>query len=91
LPKGVLAAQLIHAAGSSSDRHPDGTYVVALAVEDELQLYALADKLTEHEIAHALVVEADAPYEGQAMALGIEPVEDRTAVRKVVSSLPLIS
>jgi hypothetical protein len=36
-------------------------------------------------IAHTLISECD----GEPMAIGIEPTQDRTAIRKAVSALPL--
>lgn len=90
LPLGHLAAQVAHAAGSGSERHPPETHVVVLAVKNEAELREVAGRLAGHGIGHTLVEESDAPYEGQAMSIGIELVEDRTAVRKEVSSLPLL-
>jgi hypothetical protein len=40
-------------------------------------------------IATHLIVESDAPYSGQAMALGIEPT-DRKLLKKHLSNLPLL-
>ena len=90
LPLGVLAAQVVHATGSSSDRHPPGTYVVELAAGGEQHLEQIAEMLQAHGIPHERVVESDEPYSGQTMALGVEPVYDRSGVRKVLSSLPLL-
>lgn len=90
LPLGVLAAQVIHATGVSTDRHPPGTYVVALAALNERHLIQIADALSLYEIAHHKVIESDRPYTDQLMALGLEPVCDRAVIRKVLSSLPLL-
>jgi hypothetical protein len=46
LPKGIQAAQVIHAAGESSPGSlPDGTYAIALSVPDERALAREAERL----------------------------------------------
>lgn len=85
LPLGVMAAQVAHAAGSQA-RHPPEAHVVVLAVDSESSLRALAGRLP----GAYLVVESDPPYADQAMAIGCPLVIDRTAIRKEVSSLPLL-
>lgn len=46
LPKGIQAAQVIHAAGESSPGGlPDGTYAIALSVPDEPALAREAERL----------------------------------------------
>lgn len=57
---------------------------------DEAALRQLAEALGQHDLAHTLIVEEDGPYAGQAMALGIRPSVDRSAIRKVTSALPLV-
>jgi hypothetical protein len=90
LPTGVQAAQLIHAAGQSSPGNlPPGTYAVALTVPDEAALRALADDLGAAGLPRHLVVEDDAPYSGQAMALGIAP-GDRKRLKPYLSRYPLL-
>jgi hypothetical protein len=90
----VQVAQTAHAAGESVPEHqaplPDGTIVVALSVPDEGTLLRIAQALGERSLTYKLIEEADGPYAGQAMALGIRPARDRSAIRKVVSSLPLV-
>lgn len=88
LPHGTQVAQTAHAASEASGYPP--TIVVALVVPDELALRRIADALGERSLTHKLIVEDAGPYAGQAMALGIEPSADRTAIRKVVSALPLV-
>lgn len=90
LPPGIQAAQLIHAAGQSSPGNlPDGTYAVALTVPDEAALRALAADLKLAGLPRRLVVEADAPYTGQAMALGIPPCARRT-LKPFLARYPLL-
>ena len=90
LPVGIQAAQLIHAAGQSSPGNlPPGTYAVALTVPNEAELIRLASLLEREGLPRQLIIEADAPYTGQAMALGIEP-GDRRALKKFLSKYPLL-
>lgn len=88
LPLGVIAAQVIHAAGESSDRVPSGTYAVALAARDEPHLETLEKKLIRLDIPHKAIREPD--RQDELMAIGIEPVRDRRALRRVVQKLPLL-
>ena len=90
LPLGHIAAQVAHAAGSGSNRHPPGTYVVVLAARSAQHLDEVSRVLESRSIEHTRVEESDGPYAGQLMALGLELVNDRTMVRKAVSQLPLL-
>jgi len=91
LPHGVQVAQTIHAAGESCDGPlPSGTYAIALSVPDEASLRSLAERLWDSEVPHKVIMEPDAPYNGQAMAIGIFPTTERERVRRVTSSLPLV-
>lgn len=90
LPIGVMVAQVIHAAGESSDGDiSSGTHAVALSAESEIQLLALEKRLISQNISHVAIREPDAPYFNQLMAIGIAP-GDRALIRKEVSQLPLI-
>lgn len=85
-----MVAQVIHAAGESSDGQIlPGTNSVALAAESEIQLLALEKRLISKNISHVAIREPDAPWLGQLMAIGITPC-DRSLVRKEVSQLPLL-
>lgn len=85
-----MAAQIIHAAGESSTGDlPPGTYAVALAARDELQLHKIEKKLKKHNIPHVVIREPDPPWCGAMMAIGLLP-GPRDSVRKGVSRLPLI-
>lgn len=88
LPHGVQVAQTAHAASEASGHPP--TIVVALQVPDETTLRRLAEALGEQSLTYKLVVEDAGPFAGQAMAIGIAPSADRTAIRKVTSALPLV-
>lgn len=86
----MVAAQVAHAAGSGSERHPPEVHVVVLSVQTEEELLAVSARLVDAEVAQTLVTEVDAPYSGQAMAIGCELVRSRAPLRAVLSSLPLL-
>lgn len=85
----MIAAQVAHAAGAGSERHPDGVHVVVLSIPSEDALLAVSARLVEAEIAQTLVIETDSPYESQAMSIGLELLRDRSGVTRILSSLPL--
>ena len=92
LPLGVVAAQLVHAAGESA---MDGRYLgiihaVVLATKDEAQLEKLEVLLQRKGIAHVAIREPDPPYYGQLMAIGIEPTACRKVLRRLLSRYPLL-
>jgi hypothetical protein len=64
--------------------------VVALAVPDEAALRRVAEALGKESLTYKLIEEDYGPFAGQAMALGVHPMESREAIRKVVSALPLV-
>ena len=86
----MIAAQIAHAAGEGSERHPQGVHVVVLSVPSEAELRVVSARLLAQESAQTLVVETDEPYRGQAMAIGCELVRDREPLRRALSSLPLL-
>jgi len=90
IPRGAQFAQLIHAAGESSPRVASGTYAVALAARDELQLEELALLLREAGVKFVGVREPDAPYCGALMALGLEPTQRRKPIQKITGQLALL-
>lgn len=89
LPRGVLAAQVTHAAGESSsgDLSP-GTYAVVLQASPDA-LISLEQQLIERDVPHRAIRESSGAYEGQLMALGLRPAP-RKEVQRHVSSLPLL-
>lgn len=92
LPLGVMAAQVIHAAGESvSGPVPSGTHAVALAAPDERTLVRVEERLVEHGVPHRAVREPDAPWHGALMAIGIEPMAaNNQDLRRVVKRLRLL-
>jgi hypothetical protein len=91
LPRGVLAAQLIHAAGESSPGGlPKGTRAVALAARGELHLARIERRLQQLGIDHRAIREPDPPWNGALMAIGLTPVADRTTLRRALRRLSLL-
>jgi hypothetical protein len=87
---GLAFAQVVHAAGESSDGTlAPGTYAVALGVPDEPALKALADHLESLGVPIHRVEEATGKYAGQLMALGVEPGPKSERGRHL-SHLPLL-
>jgi peptidyl-tRNA hydrolase len=91
LPRGIQAAQLIHASGHSArvGLLPEGTYAIALSCRDEGELRTLSERLKAAGLAHHLIHEPDSPYGGALMALGLEP-NYKSKFRRYLSNLPLI-
>ena len=89
LPKGLMVANTVHAAGESAGV-PSGTFAVALATAGQEELEAVHEHLESLGIPHQAIREAQGEYAGQLMAIGVEPLTDRTKLRKVVSSIPLV-
>ena len=91
LPRGVLAAQLVHAAGESSPGDlEEGTHAYVLSVPDEMSLKEVSARLSRACVPHILITEPNAPYHGQAMAIGLQPTQRKEDLRKHLSSLPLL-
>lgn len=91
LPKGVLAAQLVHAAGESSPGDlSETTFAVVLAASDRAHLENIEKALCSREIPHKSIREPDSPWNGALMAIGICPIEDRSIVQPVTGRLPLL-
>lgn len=87
---GHQAAQLIHAAGASSPGNlPVGTYAIALHAKDEDELKRINYALLQEGIGCSTIIESDAPYSGQLMAIGIAPM-DRRRLRRLLSRYPLV-
>lgn len=90
LPRGVQAAQIIHAAGESSPGNlSSGTNAVCLVVPDELTLERVANRLREKGVQLVRIEEPDSPWNGALMAIGLVPVR-KEDVRRHLSSLPLL-
>lgn len=90
LPKGLQAAQVVHAAGESSPGNlPEGTYAVVLTVPDEAAMMAVAARLLRAKVPFTPIFEPDPPYQGALMAIGVRPAR-KEALKRHLSSLPLL-
>lgn len=91
LPLGVIAAQLVHAAGESN---PGGehSYVVVLSVSSKEELLDIEKKLCDANIVHVAVREIDSPYNGELMTIGINPIfrSKNKQFRRIVSGIKLL-
>ena len=86
----MQAAQLIHAAGeSSSGNLPPHTYAIALTAPTEAELNDISYRLFRLGIKHSRIIENDAPYTNQLMAIGIPP-QPRRNIRKHLSACQLL-
>lgn len=91
LPIGFLAAQVVHAAGESSNgKILAGTNAVVLSASDESELRAIGRALNLAGVPNVQIHEPDAPYCGQMTAIGVCPVTDRRVVKPILSALPLL-
>jgi hypothetical protein len=80
----------VHAAGESSPGNlPSDTHAVVLAVPSELELRAVAEKLSSKGIMFVEIHEPDPPYNGALMALGLVP-RRKEEIFRLLSSLPLL-
>jgi peptidyl-tRNA hydrolase len=91
LPRGFLAAQVVHAAGESSPGDlPHGTYAIVLAAASEAHLRHLAVELEQAGVPHTLITEPDAPWNGAATAIGLQPTQDRKLIASILGRLPTL-
>lgn len=90
LPIGVIAAQLVHAAGESAQliEVPPHTHAVVLSVPDEEHLLHYEKKLIRAGVQFSAIREPDAPWNGQLMTIGIRP-QPRKKIKKLLANLPL--
>ena len=63
---------ICHAAGETGPA-TTGTHAVILAIPNEQSLLQLAERLSLKGLDFHLIHEPDAPWNGQAMALGLRP------------------
>jgi hypothetical protein len=83
----------VHAAGESTEDFllPSGTHAVCLAADDEQHLFKVADRLSRRRIPHQIIYESDAPWNGEAMAIGLIPTKDRKSIKRALSRLSLLT
>jgi peptidyl-tRNA hydrolase len=90
LPVGFLAAQIVHAAGESSQENLDsGTNAVVLSVKTEAALMVIERQLQKLGVRHVAIREPDPPYNGSLTAIGLMPLRDRSVVKSILSKLQL--
>lgn len=90
LPLGVLAAQIVHAAGESGPA-VSGTHAVVLSVAGEMDLERVEQQLREAGIQHAAIREPDHPWSGALMAIGVPPTDaSNPNLRRIVRRLRLL-
>jgi hypothetical protein len=81
---------IIHAAGESACGVVPGTFAVALAAKNERELLKLEARLRGANVPHSAFREPDPPWGGALMSIGIEPVQDRRAVRRFLRGFSLL-
>lgn len=89
---GEQLAQACHAAGESPGPKPEpGCTMVVLHAADEHHLHLIAARLDKAGIPYGRVTECpdDDKYPSQLMAIGCAPTEDRSLMKRALSSLPL--
>ena len=84
MPRGLLAAQVTHAAGETGPVAP-GAHAIVLAVPDEATLQGWGTALANKGPPFVSISDED----GHLMALGIRPGR-RSTLKKHFSSLPLL-
>lgn len=86
-----MAAQICHASGESIiEKLTPNTNAVVLSAKDETHLRSIEKKLSLEGVPHVPIIEIDFPYSGQMTAIGVVPLSDRSKVKKIFSSLPLL-
>ncbi len=90
LPRGIQAANIIHAAGESSPGNlPSGTHAVCLVVPGEKELWELEKTLRRAGVKFSAIIENDSPYTAQLMAIGLAPA-GKEVLKRWLSALPLL-
>lgn len=90
LPRGIQAANIVHSAGESSPGNlHSGTHAICLTVPNEEELRKVADKLGEAGVPFVSIIEVDAPFTDQLMAIGCVPA-GKEALKRCLSALPLL-
>jgi hypothetical protein len=69
---------------------PPDTRAIALMVDSEAELALLAERLELASVRHVAVREPDPPWSGALMAIGIPPLAESRAARRVLARLPLL-
>lgn len=90
LPRGIQAANIVHAAGESSPGNlPSGTHAVCLVVPGEKELWELERRLRHGGVKFSAIIESDSLFTAQLMAIGCIPA-GKEVLRRFLSALPLL-
>lgn len=86
-------AQTIHAAGESArlGQLLPGAHAVALCCDSEAALAGIGRALSAAGIPNVAIIEDDAPWSGQLMAIGIAPRQRDSAMKKILGKLRKVS
>ena len=87
---GVIAAQLVHAAGETGPTLP-GTHAIVLSAKDEKHLLKIEHQLSRSKIKYHSVREPDSPWNGELMAIGLHPTSDRAMLKPITKRLRLLN
>ena len=81
----------MHAAREAGEGIPlnPHEYAIALTAKDEAELQALSENLFYAGIKHKRIIENDAPWTGQLMAIGIPPGK-RSVLKRFLSKYPTL-
>lgn len=79
---------IVHAAAQSAKGTTPDTFAVVLTAENETDLLALEKRLVYEGVPHAAFREPD--YHNELMSIGIEPVTDRSMVRRFLHRYKLL-
>jgi hypothetical protein len=91
LPLGVIAAQLVHAAGESAPGElASGTHAIVLGVANEAALQEIEERLFHFNVPFHGIREPDFPWNGALMAIGIPPMVPTKQLRNVTKKLRLL-
>lgn len=91
LPRGVLGAMIVHAAGITGGPHAAPAHAVVLSVPNADALLAVASQLEASAVPHHLVNEPDPPWSGAPMAIGIDPATPFDTFQHVTRRLQLLA
>jgi len=81
---------ILHAAAESAHGTTTGTHAVVLSAKNETALLNLEQRLKWENIPHSAFREPDPPWNGALMSIGINPLEDRSMVRRFLKRFSLL-
>lgn len=69
---------------------PPGTHAIALVADSESALARVRCALDAAGVPHVAVVESDAPWTGQLMAIGVAPQPRTPKLKRLLGHLALV-